>query len=322
MNKWWALFSALVAGAVGVGMGCQRSTAYKQDQSYYREDSGYSGRKGGATLRAEAFGQPKKRVYVLSFMNATPLGGDELGDFTAQEFLRQLRSAGRAVVPEDLRSADVSKEFYSGDKIRLGALVREGRKLGVAFLIVGKVKKITFRTKGDDVGVFRSKKAVAAVDMEMRIFDIGNSREILFVQKGGESQASQLNIFGNEEDKDIRSQRDELIRMAVRNAVAQFSSDATRALEKMAWEGRIAKITGNQIFINAGRSTGLNIGDILKVLTVGEDVYDPVTGAYMGRSNGQPKGTLEVVDYLGTDGSVAAVHSGGNFVENDVVQLY
>jgi hypothetical protein len=110
--------------------------------------------------------------------------------------------------------------------------------------------------------------------------------------------------------------------MALRNGMHAFAQDAVRALEKISWEGRIAKISNGRVYINAGRSTGLNIGDILKVMTPGEDVYDPVTGAYMGRGAGQPKGTLEIVDYLGGDASIAAIHSGGNFVESDAVQLY
>src|SRR5581483_7295050 len=102
---------------------------------------------GSATGRAEKFGQPKKKIYVLPFLNDTPMGGDELGGFASDEFLREIRISGRAIVPEDIRSGDVSKDFYSGDKVRLGSLVREGKKLGVALLIIGRIKKITFRQK-------------------------------------------------------------------------------------------------------------------------------------------------------------------------------
>lgn len=309
--------TALVLAASG----CARSDAYKRDQNYYKEDTEYANRKGQATARAQKFGQPKKKLYVLPFLNATPLGGDELGVFAADELMRELRNSGKAVVPEDIRSADTSKEFYSGDKVRLGALVREGRKMGVALLVIGKVKKIVYRKKADEVGLFRQKDAVAAVDTEMRIFDIANSKELLFDEKSADSNASQVDLFGGE-DKDPRSQRTELVHMALRNGMSLYARDTIRAIEKISWQGRIAKIAGGRVYINAGRSTGLGIGDILKVLTPGEDIYDPATGVYMGRSQGQPKGTLEVVDYLGPDGAVTAVHSGGNFVENDIVQLY
>lgn len=309
------IFSVLFSGCSG------RSEAFKREQQYYRQDSEFANRKGTATTRAQKFGQPKKKIYVLPFLNTTPLGGDELGEFAASELIREIRSSNKAVVPEDIRSADTSKEFYSGDKVRLGPLVREGKKLGVALLVIGKIKKITYRKNADDVGVFRQKDALAAVDLEMRIFDVVNSRELLFNEKSADSTSSQIDLFGTNND-DPKSQRTELVRMALRNGMNLYARDTIRAIEKISWEGRIAKIAGGQVYINAGKATGLSMGDILKVLTPGEDVYDPATGAYMGRSRGQPKGTLEVSEYLGTDGAVTTVHSGGNFNENDIVQLY
>lgn len=315
--------AAVLVGALSLtlAMGCSRTDAFRKDQDFYRQDSEYFNRKGQANTRAERFGQPKKKIYVLPFMNSTPLGGDELGDFAAQELLREIRSSARAVVPENIRSADVSRDFYSGDKVRLGALVREGRKLGVSLLVIGRIKKVTYRTKGDEVGLFRQKKALAAVDLEMRIFDVVNSKEILFDEKSADDSSSQVDIF-NAEDEDPKSKRLELVRMATRNGMRLFASDTLRAIEKISWEGRIAKVAGGRVYINAGKASGLGIGDILKVLTEGEDVFDPNTGAFMGRSKGEPKGTLEIVDYLGADGAVSVVHSGGNFGENDIVQLY
>jgi hypothetical protein len=305
----------------GVMASCQRSRSFREDQKFYRQDSQYSSKRNAAMARAEKFGQPRKKMVILPFYNVTPLGGDELGEFISIELAREIRTSGKAVIPEDLKIADQSRDFYSGDKIRLTPLVREGKKLGVALMVVGKIKKITYRIKGDEVGLFRQKKSIAAVDLEMRIFDVMNGKELLFDEKTADNTSSQLNLFGND-DGDIKSMRIELVKMALHVGAELFAADTVRAIEKISWEGRIAKISGNYIYINAGRATGLNIGDILKVLTSGEDIYDPVTNAYMGRSPGQPKGTLEVVDFMGTDGAVATIHSGGNFLESDVVQLY
>jgi hypothetical protein len=176
--------------------------------------------------------------------------------------------------------------------------------------------------KAVKLAFFRSKKLVGAVDVEMRIFDAAGEKEVLFDQKSADSTASQVQLFGGNEDDNSKGQREELTRQALRTAMLIFAEDTIRAVDKMNWEGRIAKISAGRLYINAGRASGLNIGDILKVMTAGEDVYDPVTGVYLGRGPGQPKGTLEIVDFLGVDGSVATVHSGGGFFESDIVQLY
>jgi hypothetical protein len=84
----------------------------------------------------------------------------------------------------------------------------------------------------------------------------------------------------------------------------------------------VAKIIGNKIYLNAGRDSGINIGDILKIITEGQEIYDPETGALIGMSKGDMKGTIEVIDYFGQDGSIAILHSGGQVLEGDFVQLY
>ncbi len=93
-------------------------------------------------------------------------------------------------------------------------------------------------------------------------------------------------------------------------------------MEKLSWEGRVAAVAGERIFVNAGRLSGLQVGDILKITDEGDDVYDPETGRFIGTAPGRLKGTVEVVSYFGKDGAIAVVHSGSGFQENDRVELY
>jgi len=45
-------------------------------------------------------------------------------------------------------------------------------------------------------------------------------------------------------------------------------------------------------------------------------------GLYRGCLPGQLKGTVEVVDFIGSDAAIGEIHTGGNFSEGDIVQLY
>jgi hypothetical protein len=169
--------------------------------------------------------------------------------------------------------------------------------------------------------IFRQKQSLAAVDVEEKIFDVAAGREDAALGRSGEASA---NASVAMEDENLESQdfRTEMSKLAMRNAVSAMVPDVVRTIEKMVWQGKIAKITGSKVYVNAGKSSGLVSGDILKVLSAGDDVYDPGTGAYLGRAPGQLKGTLEVLDFIGTDGATAETHTGGNFQEGDVVQLY
>jgi hypothetical protein len=105
-------------------------------------------------------------------------------------------------------------------------------------------------------------------------------------------------------------------------AARKFVPRITKLGSRLDWMGRVAKIIGTKIYINAGRNSGLNLGDILKVITEGQEIFDPESGAMIGMSQGEVKGTLEVVDYVGQDGAVCNLHSGGSVTEGDFVQLY
>jgi hypothetical protein len=113
-----------------------------------------------------------------------------------------------------------------------------------------------------------------------------------------------------------------LIRAAVRTAFQGAIPNIIRAVEKLSWEGRVAMVSGERIFVNAGRLTGLQVGDIMKITEEGDDVYDPETGRFIGTAPGRLKGTIEIVSYFGKDGAIGVIHSGSGFQENDRVELY
>lgn len=299
---------------------CNRSPEFKKDQEYSKDDSYYD-RGRTAADKVESMGQPKKKIMVFAYWNDTPVRAPTLGAYGADEMKRGLSVSQRLIVPKDLSTMLTTEDFVSGDKVKVAQLIREGRRLGVAVALIGRITKIVFRQRGDEIGLFRQKQSLAAVDVEVKIFDIAAGREVASLGRSGEASANASVAL---EDENLESQdfRNEMSRLAIRNAVTALVPDVVRTIEKMVWQGKIAKITGTKIYINSGKSSGLVAGDILKVLSAGDDVYDPATGAYLGRAPGQLKGTLEVLDFIGTDGAATEIHTGGNFQEGDVVQLY
>jgi hypothetical protein len=313
------LFAAILSSA------CQRSNAYKHDQDYYQPDNStsYYNNKSGQTAsqRVEQMGQPKKRIVVLNFWNDTPVKEGALGGFAADELRRGLSMTRRMIISPDVKSDLVTDDFIQGDQIKVAQLVREGRRLGVAVILIGRLKKIVFRSRGDDVGLLRQKQSLAGADLEIKAFDVASGRELMASSRSGEASSNAVLAV---EDQDLESPayRTELSEMAIRNAVALLVPDVVHSIEKLTWQGRIAKVVGTKVYVNAGKASGLVVGDILRVMAPGDDVYDPTSGAFLGHTQGQLKGTLEVLDFLGTDGAVTEVHTGGNFAENDTVQLY
>lgn len=318
---------SLPAALLGIALvsACSRSDQYAHDQQYYHSDqaSYYANKEGQSpSQRVEAMGQPKKRVVVLNFWNDTPVKQSDLGAFAADELRRGLYLSQRMIIPPDLKSDLGTEDFVQGDKVKVAQLIREGRKLGVSILVIGRVTRIVFRQRGDEVGLFRQKQSLAAVDCEMKIFDVSGGREIAATSRTGEASSNAMVAFEGEKNMESPAYRAELTKFALRQAMQVAIPDVIRAVEKLQWQGRVAKVAGKKVYVNAGRASGLVVGDILKVLTPGDDIYDPASGAFLGRTQGQLKGTIEVVDFLGTDGAVTEIHTGGNFQEQDLVQLY
>jgi hypothetical protein len=314
--------TVLIPAIIFSSGGCDRSPQFLREEENYRGSAYGDDRNGGIlTQRVQALGQPKKRVLVLNFWNNTPVKVDGVGTFVADELRRGLFLSQRVILPADLKANLSTEDYVQGNQIKVEQLVREGRRMGVAIIVVGRITQIAFRQKGDDVGLFRQKESIAAAHIEAKAFDVLGGREIMSLSRSGEYSNSSLVAFEGD-SLESPEYRIELTQNALRDAIAGFIPEVIRATEKLNWQGKIAKVIGPKFYINAGRASGITSGDILRVTQPGEDVYDPTSGAFLGRSQGALKGTLEVSDFLGLDGAVTLIHTGGNFKEGDIVQLY
>jgi hypothetical protein len=108
---------------------------------------------------------------------------------------------------------------------------------------------------------------------------------------------------------------------ALRAAISKFIDNLIRRMEAMEWSGKIAAVDADEITVNAGRKTGLAVGDRLRVFGEGREVIDPDTKVSLGRKPGREKGEIAVADFFGEDAAVCRRVRGEGFAVNDVVRL-
>ena len=306
--------------------GCARSDAYKKDhdmaeetgEGYYSQPSQY---RGNPADKLEKIQQPKKKILVLNFWNDTPVGDESLGEFGAEELKRELFTSKRVLFPDTKGVQSATKDFVEGDHVQIAQLIREGRRLGVSSIVVGRISKINFRHDREEVGILREQQSGAMVDLELKVFDVASGREVHSVKKSGIA-ANTAHVLFDGDATNSKEARSEIAKEALHDAVMKIIPEILLSMDKMDWQGRIAMIQGNKVYVNAGRASGILAGDILKVTSPGEEIVDPVTHSYLGRSEGFLKGTLEVTEFIGEDSSMTLIHTGGNFQEGDVVRLY
>lgn len=268
------------------------------------------------------FSGVKKKIALLPFFNESPFESEDLEVNATEELRTELSRTGEFIVdPSSYKLFGNSKEIYAGGGMKLVQLTRQAKIAGINFVIFGRVIDARVREKTDEIGLVRQTKSYTESKVEVRVYDVNAGKEIYTETLQGYADDSTYRFFASDRE-DFLSYRRDLLRYAVRVGVRKSVPKVVELASKLDWVGRVAKIIGNRIYLNAGRDSGINIGDILKIITEGVEIYDPETGALIGMSKGDMKGTIEVVDYYGTDGSVAILHSGGQVLEGDFVQLY
>ncbi len=276
-------------------------------------------RSGGAVSEFSAI---RKKIALLTFYNESPMGGEDLAITATEEFRREVSKSREFVFDPEAESIfGTSKEIYAGGGIKLAQLARKAKMSGVNVVVFGRVKEARVRQKSDEIGFVRKVKSLAETIVEIKVYDVLTNKELFSETVDGNISDDNLKFYNTESEENF-SYRQELLRYSVKVAVRKFAPRIVKVGSRLEWMGRVAKIIGTRIYINAGRNSGINLGDILKVITEGQEIYDPESGALIGMSQGEVKGTLEIVDYFGQDGAICTLHSGGSVTEGDFVQLY
>lgn len=264
----------------------------------------------------------KKKVALLTIVNEAPLGGEDLSIVATEELRRELaKTRDYLVDPTVEQIFGGSKEVFASGGAQLVQLTKKAKLAGVNLVIFGRITKARVRQHTDEVGVMRDQKSFAESEVELRMFDIHSGKEIFVDKQNGNVDDKAFRFYLDEKGENLEY-RKKLMRYSIQVAMKKFMPKIVDLGNKLEWIGRVAKIIGTKIYVNAGRQSGIQVGDVLKVTTEGQEIYDPETGALIGYSEGDVKGTVEIIDYFGPDGAVAILHSGGSVTEGDFVELY
>lgn len=265
---------------------------------------------------------PRKRVVILPFLDESPSRPAELRDKSRRAFILDLNRNGDLIALDSNElNVDPSK-FMERGEYKLPEIGKAAQALGAAAVLEGKILDIRIKRKADNVGIVRNLRTVFEIVVRVRLLNVRTAKEIFNTVKTVTLEEQNVRVAERvETDKFIESNA-QMMEVLVKDAFLDFTPQIIASLDRVSWEGRIAAIQGDRIYLNVGRISGIQVGDLLKVTEDGDDVYDPENGSHIGRVPGRLKGTLEVISYFGNDGSISIIHSGSGFKENDRVELY
>src|SRR5262249_32484993 len=128
----------------------------------------------------------------------------------------------------------------------------------------------------------RSVKAEVSATVGVKVYSVTTHKELLNEVRSASSQSKTHRIADASKGYSLAADP-ELIRESLYSAFQGSILPIIKAVDKLSWTGKIALVSGDRIYLNAGRITGLNIGDILRVSEDGEEVYDSDTGMLIGK---------------------------------------
>lgn len=265
-------------------------------------------------------GGPRKRLAVLPFLDQ-PTFPENLKQESQIRFIEELNREGQLkaylVSREDLKNCPILNGEYD-----LKMCSAEAQKLGHHILVEGRILNLEMKKGADPVGVVKKVKTTFVATLRLRLFSVRGMKEVFNTDKTVTYTMEDTKIgTRTTSDQDLQN-NPELIQKIVVDGFLEYLPQIEKNLAKVSWEGRIAAIQGQKYYLNVGSISGIQVGDLLKVFDEGPQIYDPEMGTAIGQAPGRVKGTLEVVSYFGQDGSIAILHSGGGFVENDRLEIY
>ncbi len=265
---------------------------------------------------------PRKRLIILPFLDSSETRPQVLRDNARKDFIRDLNKHGELIVvdSQDLK-VDLSTKMKDGEYI-LADVAKAAANLGVSAILEGKIMDLKVGRKAEPVGLFRQVKTKFEAVVRVRVALARTGKEILSTVKTVTLDEAQTRVAENASADKLLQSNPEMLEKLVSDAFLDFEPQINAALNRLAWEGRIAAINGDRLFLNVGKISGLQVGELLRVTEEGDEIFDSQTGNFIGKSPGRLKGTLEVISYFGQDGSIAIIHSGAGFKENDRVEQY
>ena len=258
------------------------------------------------------------RVAVVEFENKTTYG-QRLGGAASDVLVTELDHTGRFILIERSKLAKVFEEQKLGitGVIDPDTAAQLGKLLGAAAIITGAVTEFGTQQKGTDYLITESKKQVARAVVDVRVINT-ETGQILFAESGkGEVSSSSGTFLGMGSSA---SYNESIEGEALRAAIQKFTGNLTARLAQVPWTCRVAELDGQVVYLDAGLRSGLNIGQELELVELGDEIKSPNSGLVIGRKE-KLLGKCRVIEHFGEDGSKAEIVSGGMPKPGDQARL-
>src|SRR4030043_505092 len=254
----------------------------------------------------------KRKVAILDFENNTTYKDEKIGEAVAKKLSDKLEATQRVVALDKTVVSEVLKrEGFKFETLSDPSAMKRARtSLGVQAFALGTVTDVSLlSSKASETS--DEEVAFATAKVEIRLIDASTGNLLkTFIGRSP--------IFGTKETGEYS--RGKAVLKAIEFGLDDILEGFLRQLDLLDWTTTIAKIEGENIYLNAGKLSGVRIGDALEVFEPGKEIFNPATNLSLGWTTGKLKGAVRVNDLFGVDAAVGQTVQGAGFSSNDVVK--
>ena len=244
----------------------------------------------------------KKKVVISYFDDRTPQTDETFGDWIAEKLVKEVDRRSQRVLFVDYQMV---KEFLSSRGIPITDMEKPdvlrllSEVFGIHVLVVGHLAgPYTFVTRGekDADGI-----ASAIIKIEMKLFDTLAGRTLKNLDASNPILATKARGSFSEERARVK---------AIEVTLANLTGPLSRELDNLDWFCRIARVDGEEVYLNAGRLTGIKEGDVMEVFRPGRP-----------GERGETRGMVQISNLFGVDASMGNLIQGRRPERDDVLRL-
>lgn len=254
----------------------------------------------------------KRKVVILEFENKTTYKEEKLGEAVSKKLSDKLEASHRVAIVDPLFLSDLLKrENFSFQNLsETHAMKKVHKSFGIQAFLKGMITELSLLTsKASETSEEEVSFATAKVEIHLIDASTGNLLR---------SFIGRSPIFGTKETGEYS--RSKAVLKAIDFCLDDIIDGLLRQLDILEWTTTIAKIEGENIFINAGKLSGLRVGDTLEIYEPGKEIIHQTTNYSLGWTTGKLKGVIRIVELFGIDGAIGKVVQGDSFTLNDVVK--
>ncbi|MCK5161531.1 MAG: hypothetical protein KAQ99_08165 [Candidatus Aureabacteria bacterium] len=235
----------------------------------------------------------KKTIAVSDFENKAGFSSEwNLGSGMAEMVTTSLANSGSFIVVErqNIQGILQEQDFSASGRTTKAGAPEFGKLLNAQILVSGAVTEFAERSSGGGTGFtikgfsFGGSGSFAHVAVNVRLYDVTTGQVIASKRVEGKAKSSGMSIgyarsgWGIGTSKFKKAPLGKATQAAIDVAIAWICAE----LENVSWQGKVVTVKGEDVYLNCGADSGVQVGDEFAIYSVGEDLIDPDTGISLG----------------------------------------